>query len=161
MVTEEVPVPRPAARVLLLGPDDRILLIRIRFEERTLWLTPGGGLEAGESYKDAARRELFEETGIVDVELGPCVWYRSHVFRFEGLLYEAQEHYFVVRLSDVPEVRTEHRTELERAMLLEARWWSADEIAASDEVFVPRSLAELLRPLLNGVYPETALSIGV
>lgn len=161
VVLDHVPTPRPAARVILLDPDDRILLIQIQFDAtRTLWLTPGGGLEEGESHEDAARRELFEETGIVDVELGPCVWHRTHVFRFEGVLYEAQERYFVARLAHVPEITTDHRTEIEREMLSDARWWSVDEIAASDETFVPRRLAERLLRLLEGDSAEVAINVG-
>jgi 8-oxo-dGTP pyrophosphatase MutT (NUDIX family) len=86
---------RPAARVLLLDPLGRVLLLRV---ERpyglpyAAWLTPGGGLEPGESHEEAALRELREETGISGVELGPWVWERRFHFS-RGVVYCNLERY--------------------------------------------------------------------
>src|SRR5258708_35812358 len=56
---------RPAGRVILLDPDDRVLLMRYDDgpPNGVHWSTPGGGLEPGEDYASAAQRELSEETG--------------------------------------------------------------------------------------------------
>ena len=68
------PAPRPAARVLLLDAKDRLLLFR--WKPPNVWITPGGGLEVRETYEKAALRELWEETGLAGVALGPWVWSR-------------------------------------------------------------------------------------
>lgn len=78
------PLLRPAARLLVIAPDDRVLLFcwtheLLRSPSGSVWITPGGGLEADETHEQAALRELHEETGMV-LPLGPCVWTRRHVF---------------------------------------------------------------------------------
>ena len=55
---------RPAARAIVLDPDDRILLVRFEFPDGTFWATPGGGIEPGETPEEAVRRELAEEAGL-------------------------------------------------------------------------------------------------
>ena len=52
------------------------------------WFCPGGGLETGEGYEQAARRELFEETGIVAEELGPVVLERTVRFTWDGVEFD-------------------------------------------------------------------------
>lgn len=152
---------RPAARVLLIDREDRILLLRTNLRsDRPLWITPGGGIEPHESAEQAALRELREETGI-DGVLGPCVWTRHHIFDFRGTMLDEREHFFVVRL-DLPATTTdEHLTDDERDFIHEYRWWAVDEIVASRDWFAPRRLGALLPPILAGDYPRSPIDCGV
>jgi len=159
-------VVREAARVILAGPEDRILLFRAvlpgRAEEapRGIWITPGGGLEPGESASDGARRELWEETGI-RAELGPCVWTRCYTFPWKDFRIEQRECYFFARSSETA-IASANWTEEEREFLAGHRWWSLEEVlAAEGETFVPRRLAGLVPPLLRGDFPRSPIDVGV
>ncbi len=79
---------RLASRVLLLDRRQRVLLFGARIVElRTapaeviFWYTPGGGVDAGESLRAAAVRELAEEIGLVvaEADLEGPVWLRRSV----------------------------------------------------------------------------------
>jgi 8-oxo-dGTP pyrophosphatase MutT (NUDIX family) len=146
-------VHRPAARVIVLC-EDRVLLFRADLGERQVWITPGGGLNEGESPDDGARRELWEETGLTPELLGPCVWYRTHVFPWNGSLLSQDEHFYLLTLDSAPEMCFDNWEEIERDQLLEHRWWTVDEIAASSDLFALKDLALLLQPLLRGEYPS-------
>ena len=156
----ETPVLREAARVLLIDARDRILLFRVEAASggRSVWITPGGGLKAGESHVDGARRELWEETGI-HAEPGPLVWVRRHVFRFGERLLDEREQFFVVRIDDAVLTR-DHWEAHEHTFLLEHRWWTMEDMIASKEWFAPRRMAELLPAVLAGVYPAEAIDTG-
>lgn len=149
---EDVPVApgvRRAVRALLVTPDDRVLLIRTAIPQRPgahLHLTPGGGIEPGEDAVAALRRELLEETGRAVDGVGPEVWRRTHTYRWADRVVTQAERYFVVRtppFEPVPQAGIPDREDL-----VAFRWWSAAEVAASGEHFVPYRLAALLPPLL-------------
>lgn len=49
----------------LVEHDDRLLMVHhVRPGRYDFWVAPGGGVQGEESYEDAARREVWEETGL-------------------------------------------------------------------------------------------------
>jgi len=47
-----------------------------KHKARNTWETQGGHIESGETPLDAAKRELFEESGLIDIEMYPiCDYY--------------------------------------------------------------------------------------
>ena len=80
--------------------EDRILLLHGHEPEdpgRRLVVHPGGGLEGDETREEAALRELAEETGITEVELGPVLWRRMCSFPFAGRRWDQDEWYYLAR----------------------------------------------------------------
>lgn len=153
---------RRVARLVLLDPDDRILLMH-GFEpedpSRTWWFTPGGGLEGDETHERAALRELAEETGITDVELGPVIWRRSCSFTFDGRRWDQDEWYFLARTAQT-ETDTSGHTWLERRSVTGLRWWTSAELSAARETVYPTGLADLLRRLLDEGPPRTPVDLA-
>ena len=139
--------PRPAARILLTDDADRILLFRFDPADRPpFWVTPGGALDAGESYEAAARRELREETGL-DLDCGPQVAQRRVEFTtVEGVPVSADERYFRVRTPSAA-VDTAGHTPLERQVMTSWRWFTRAEVAAHDEPIFPADLIAILDSL--------------
>jgi 8-oxo-dGTP pyrophosphatase MutT (NUDIX family) len=158
-----VPIQRLAARVILLDADNRVFLMFFApgQEGAGVWITPGGGLEPGETFEEAALRELYEEVGLRDVELGPCVWHRSHTFEFNQRLIEQQERFYVVRVDAHDPGDHVNHDEWEREQITSQRWWTLEEIlAAPSQYFAPSDLASLLAPVLLGTYPDEPLVLG-
>jgi 8-oxo-dGTP pyrophosphatase MutT (NUDIX family) len=158
-MSDAAPILRPAARVLLIDDQDRVLLLRANVGPG-VWITSGGALEPGETAEQAALRELREETGVADAELTQCVWTRVHRFQWDGKRYEQQERFFVARAEN-PTITLDGCGIEELAFLTEWRWWTADEIAASDAVFAPRRLAKMLPAILACEYPDEPIDVDV
>lgn len=153
---------RNAARILLLDQDARVFLFHIldpyNPEMGTFWVTPGGGVEEGESYIEASKRELWEETGITQAEIGPCVWIREAVFHFEHGPVQAHERYFVVRVSST-EIDLKNFTDLEKESYRQHKWWTLEELLSTTEKLIPEQLPEVLPAIIAGDYPKTPIII--
>ncbi|MGH3391158.1 MAG: NUDIX hydrolase [Actinomadura sp.] len=155
----EEPYRRRSARVLLLDGADRILLFRLRHgAPRTghYWLTPGGGVGDGEPLRDAAARELREETGltVAPAELGSRVAMTSGYADFGWASGVFRDDFFLLRVA-AHEVDTGGLEEHEREQISEHRWWTVEELAVAAEPVYPFGLIPLLRDLLaDRVPPE-------
>ncbi|HKG08941.1 MAG TPA: NUDIX domain-containing protein [Gaiellaceae bacterium] len=154
---------RRAARAIVLDPRDRILLVLFRSPEtgEEWWATPGGGLEADEPPEVGLRRELAEETGLEDGEFGRVVWERRHSFRWAGETIDQSETYVVVRVADFEPKPQFTPEELLREGVHDVRWWTLDELAASDANFAPTRIVGFLRQLLEQGPPSAPIDVGV
>ena len=147
------PTDRRAARVLLVDDERRVLLLQggdpSAPERGQWWLTPGGGLDAGEEPVQAAARELLEETGlrVPPEDLGEPVHQRLTEFRFDGADYRQSEHYFLLRVPSY-EVDTSGPESWIDPGITGHRWWRLDELRATDEATFPEDLPELLDRVL-------------
>jgi 8-oxo-dGTP pyrophosphatase MutT (NUDIX family) len=153
---------REAVRAVVLDPDDRTVLVHFDFGHRTVWATPGGGIDPGESDERALRRELAEELGLEDPDIGPHVWMREHIFQKPLGRYDGQrERYYLVRTTRFelhPHLTPE---QLRAEYVTGVRWWTIDEIDVSHEAFAPTRLAEFLRRLVADGPPEDPIDVGV
>ncbi len=156
---------RQAVRALVLDPDDRILLVAFDFPDRpgSIWAAPGGGLEPDEDPADALRRELHEEVGLVDPDIGPVVWTRTHLFPFpDGSHDGQQERFFLVRTSPFEPRPALGWERLRREYVADVRWWTPHELAgAATGTFAPRRLPSALATLLRDGPPATPTDVGV
>lgn len=151
------PVARLAARVLLLDDAERVLLF-LGLDpgepaRGTWWITPGGGLDPGESPAQAAARELREETGL-DLPpdaLGASVHERTAEFVFDGRAYRQSEHFFLARVR-THTVDTAGFTPLEVAAVLASRWWAPAALRSTGDTVYPTDLADVLGRVAGGAW---------
>ncbi|MFO7778713.1 MAG: NUDIX domain-containing protein [Nitriliruptoraceae bacterium] len=154
--TRDQPLPRRAARVLLLDADDHVLLVAHAPDaHRRVWTAPGGGLRDGETHREAAHRELQEEIGIDD-EPGPWIWSRRVTFSFRGCWIDQDERWFLTRTT---------ATEAEAAPLddpgaITARWWSLQDLRETDAELAPATLEHHLGVLLTEGPPKDPIDVG-
>jgi TDG/mug DNA glycosylase family protein len=152
---------RRAIRALVIDDRDRVLLVRFVFPERMVWATPGGGIEPGESDEEAIRRELVEECGLADAELGAVIWERTHWrTAMDGWAGQTERYHLVRAPAFEPAPRLSAEQLLDEGVG-ELRWWTQDELAATDVAFAPRRLPELVAQLLRDGPPAETVDVGV
>ncbi len=163
---------RQAVRALLLTPDSEVLLVRFEFPTRHVWALPGGGLDPGEDHLTALHRELAEETGLTNANVGPHIWTREHVIPFLDGSYDGQRDQIHLvpteRFDPVPAIGWE---QMRAERVHEMRWWTVDEISSQSQRvaagvatavgFAPVAFIDVLQQLLSRGVPSAPLDTGV
>lgn len=131
--------PRVAVGAVVVR-DRRVLLVRRgKAPARGLWAIPGGSVRLGESLRQAAEREILEETGLT-IRAGEPVLTFESIHRDDG--GRVRFHYVIVDLA------ADYVAGALRAAddAVDARWFSWAEIVSEPDV-VPRT-RELIQRLL-------------
>jgi len=138
---------RTAARLVVLSPARRVLLMRVEPSFRDgFWVTPGGGVDDGETLEQTAIRELREEVGRTDLPLGERVWARDVRFTWQEWEVLQHEHAFRVEAPEEFVAVTEHADE---EPITGSAWFSIDDLRRTDDVVYPEDLAARLTALFG------------
>ncbi|MBO9528228.1 MAG: NUDIX domain-containing protein [Acinetobacter oleivorans] len=148
---------RKSSRLLVLNENHQILLFQFTHTNDALagqsyWATVGGGLEDGETFEQAACRELYEELGAVRQNVGTHVATRN----FEMMLPSAEvviseERLFIVFIKN-EEVNTANWSEHEKLVISKSRWWTFDELSQTDEIVYPNNIPHILTDSLPEIF---------
>ena len=143
---------RETARILLHNEQNQVFLLLTHFDPEVglppRWITPGGGIDEGETPVDAAIRELREETGlrVTAAELGEQIWQTGGKwFWGDGENHHTYvDYFFALQVSEF-ELDASNWTEDERRDVLEFRWWNVADLIDAGENVGPHGLVDFVR----------------
>lgn len=141
-------VHRLTSRVLLFDRGDRMLLFLTAAPDTSgvaRWITPGGGVDPGESHHEAALRELYEETGLALDDLGAPVWAHDFSVEWDAADHDTGHAEFYAVTVDNFEPSSANWTEEEHIDVVQHRWWSLSELISTTEPYEPKELVNLMR----------------
>lgn len=135
-----------------MDPEGAVLLFMTAAPDSTgysRWITPGGGVDPGETHVQAALRELFEETGRRFASLQGPVWTHEFPVSFDQADHDRgyAEYFFAATQRFEP--ASEFWTAEEHVDVTAWGWFSAEQIERSGEPFEPAYLPNLVRELTS------------
>jgi len=147
---------RPCVGVVLTHPDGRIFAGQRADMDTPAWQMPQGGMDPGETPKQAGLRELLEETGVSEAHLRPIAqtadWHYYDLplevvpHRWKGKYRGQKQHWLHLELTAPDDVIDLQYKDVEFSAW---RWMSADELLA---LIVP-----FKRPIYQAVLEEFGL----
>jgi len=142
---------RKSSRAIVLNKENHIFLFQYKFdylaENNTIWITPGGSLEEGESFEDALKREVYEELGVQLTKESPEIYYRNPIYTLKsGEKVQSVEKFFLVVLEE-DSFSFNHWTESEKKRMIMGKWWSVEEIEKSEDEFFSKDIVRILKEL--------------
>lgn len=148
---------RRTSRIVLVSPRDSFLLMMTKAPDSSgfsRWITPGGGVDPGETHFEAAQRELFEETGQSLAVSPKPVWRCEFDVSWDQATHNrGYAEYFVAWARDEFEPSSEFWTREEHVDITQSQWWTLDELAATPDPFEPLSLPGVFSSVLSGPRP--------
>lgn len=134
-------------RIICVDASGAVLLLKWRDPVNgcVFWEPPGGGIEQGETSREAARRELFEETGL-DIELEHGSVFVDRDYNWAGRRHVHVEEFFraEVRVAEIELVRP---TDEELATFVDSHFFRREELERLDAPLEPPALASVLLEL--------------
>jgi 8-oxo-dGTP pyrophosphatase MutT (NUDIX family) len=159
---------RRTARIILLDPADRLLLINYKAQKdvdaerpglRSFWFTPGGGLEPGESAPEAALRELDEEVGLRGLPILAEVAHRKALNDMFERAAICEERYFLIRTTS-DHFDTSRLAETDQDEVFDVRWWAVNDFETAGHVLIPKSVIALTRLIVAGAMPAAPVDLA-
>ena len=125
-----------------------------------IWITPGGGIEPGESPAEAAAREFFEETGVaVDLaSVGAPVAVTRGEWTFRGQRLYSVDWFFAWHGPRF-EPSTLGWSEVEHELHAEWRWWEPEDLEHTDEAVLPADLALVASRIASGSVIDSPIEL--
>lgn len=140
-------------RVVIPDEEGRILMVRQHHEDKDIWMVPGGGIEEGENAREAAEREILEETGLI-IHVVDLLWHVEEVSPERGQRFV---NFFLAKviggrleLGEDPEFGSDQQ------VLKETRFVSREEIQGFENVY-PEALREEIWEILDHEKPATPI----
>lgn len=160
---------RVSVKVLLLNDRNELLLLCADDPKTTqadgkyngpFWFLVGGEIEEGESFQEAALREIDEEVGLKksDIELGPVVWFGEYDLILNGVLTHLKQTFIVARTKS-KKVFFNNLTAWEKSTLKKVEWFSLEKMHKTCEAIYPASLKQHLPDIIEGKYPQKPFKI--
>lgn len=103
------------------------------------WVMPGGGIEDGESFHKALSREIYEETGISQIEISKCIFSRVIYLDLTDKADYYYERYYIV-YTEEENISDGNLTASEKEVIKQYKWWSKEEIKLNQKYIMPPNI---------------------
>ena len=150
--------------LLLMSTDDKGIQGKEGNYNGRFWQMVGGKIEEGETLKEAAYRELYEETSLKkeQVDVQEPVWYGEVDLMIHGKLTRVKQSFVPARTSST-NVSLENLTEEEKPVCNRLEWFSLDKIRNCPDIIYPTLLTDsrYLPSILQGNIPKKIILIDL